>query len=173
MKFAHSSIESGKRFAAGKFTPRIRRCAMNLVKRKNADSPLGHLQDPMSNVLSRFFDDWQMGDFGAKNWLPLDIAESEDEFTVQAELPGLNSEDVDISVVNNMLTISGEKKVEKEDKGKNYYHTERRYGSFHRSLQLTSNVDQNKVEASYKNGILTITLPKSENAKARKIPVKS
>ena len=89
---------------------------------------------------------------------------------VKAEVPGCRAEDIDISVHGNTLTINGE---EKEEKKKGYYHVERSYGSFRRGLTLGSEIDTAKIEAACKDGVLTITLPKSEKAKAVKVKVKS
>jgi len=103
----------------------------------------------------------------------MNLAESEGEVTVTAELPGVDPKDVDISVSDNLLTIRGEKKQEKEDRKRNYHYVERRFGSFHRSIQLPSSIDANKVDASFKNGILTVTLQKRQDAKPKRIAVKT
>jgi HSP20 family protein len=112
-----------------------------------------------------------LGDFAPK----MDIDETEKEITVSAELPGLKPEDVDISLDDNILTIQGEKKEEKEEKDKHSYHMERSFGSFARSVRLPSEVDTGKIDASLKDGLLKITLPKSQEAQeeSRKIPIKS
>lgn len=109
-----------------------------------------------------------LGDFAPK----MDIDETETEFTVSAELPGLKSEDVDISLHDNTLTIQGEKREEKQDEDKHSYHMERSYGSFARSVHLPSEVDAEKIKASLKDGLLKITLPKSVEAleKSKHIP---
>jgi HSP20 family protein len=105
-------------------------------------------------------------------WPAVDIAEDENAITVKAEVPGCKAEDIDISVHGNTLTISGEKKTEEEKKEKGYYHLERSYGSFRREFTMPANADPNKVEASCKNGVLTVVLPKSEKEKAVKVKVK-
>lgn len=105
-------------------------------------------------------------------WLCAVSADSENEIVVKAEVPGCKAEDIDISVHGNTLTISGEKKAEEEKKEKGYYHLERSYGSFRRELSLPGDVDPDKVEASCKNGVLTVTLPKSEREKAVKAKIK-
>ena len=111
------------------------------------------------------------GDFAPK----MDIDETEKEITVSAELPGLKPKDVDISLDDNILTIRGEKRAEMEDKDKHSYHVERTYGSFARSVRLPGQVEAEKIEANLKDGLLKITLPKSQEAqeKSRKIPIKS
>lgn len=103
----------------------------------------------------------------------IDVGETDAEIKVVAELPGLDEKDVEVSLVNNVLTISGEKKSENENKGDNYTHVERSYGAFKRSFRLPAEVEADQVDATYKNGVLTITLPKSAVALAKKIEVKA
>jgi len=91
----------------------------------------------------------------------VDIRESDKEYIVVAELPGLEENDVQVSLSHHTLTISGDKKAEKRDKGKNYYRVERSYGTFSRSISLPDEVDEDKIEAAFKNGVLTINLPKT------------
>ena len=106
-------------------------------------------------------------------WTPaVDIAEHDDQFVVKAELPGVNKDDVKITLENNILTIHGEKKQEKETKKENYHRVERSYGSFQRSFTLPTTVKSNKIDASYKDGVLQISLPKAEEAKPKQIEVK-
>jgi HSP20 family protein len=107
-------------------------------------------------------------------WYPVvDVREAEGELVLQAELPGLRSEDVNVGVENGVLTISGEKKqhVEEGHEGSNYRLVERRYGRFERSFTLPRSVDAQKVQAEFANGLLTVTLPKAEAAKPRRIEV--
>jgi HSP20 family protein len=138
------------------------------VRRREGDrSSLARLHDEMDDLFKGFFGDWSRN-----RWPALDIAENDTEFTVKAEVPGCKAEDIDISVHGNTLTISGEKKQEKEEKGKGYHHAERSYGSFRRDLNLSSEIDSDKVEATCKNGILSIKLPKTEKTKAVKVKVK-
>jgi HSP20 family protein len=105
----------------------------------------------------------------------VDVVEKEKEYQVSAELPGLDEKDIEVSVSDDMLTIKGEKKEEKEEKAKNYYLSERRYGAFQRSFQVPSGVDAEKIEASFQKGVLTVTLPKSPEAqkKEKKITIKA
>jgi HSP20 family protein len=147
---------------------------MDIVKQRNNSGSLGTLQDQMNDLFGRFFEDWPLSSVErGLGWLPVDLAEDDEQFTVKAELPGLSSDDIDLSVVGDTLTISGNKKVEKEDEGRNYYHVERRYGTFRRGVRLPSTVDGEKVQARYNNGVLTVTLPKADHAKPRRINVKS
>jgi HSP20 family protein len=107
-------------------------------------------------------------------WSPsIDVRENERELTVKAELPGIDPDDLDISVSGDVLTISGQKREESEERGEGYYHSERRFGSFRRSVPLPVAVDQEKISAEYERGVLTINLPKSEKAVAKRIPVSS
>ena len=106
-------------------------------------------------------------------WSPLvDIAEDEKEYLIKAEIPDIKKEDVKLTVQDDVLTISGERKSEKEDKGKKYHRIERTYGSFMRSFTLPEDADGSKVSAEYKDGMLNVRLPKSEKAKPKSIEVK-
>ena len=103
----------------------------------------------------------------------VDVVETDDTVVVKAELPGMEPKDVDISVSGDKLTIKGERKAEKEEKGKTFYRMERGYGSFCRTIELPASVEADKAKADYKNGVLEITLPKTEQVKAKKIPIKT
>jgi HSP20 family protein len=106
-------------------------------------------------------------------WTPLvDISEDANEYLVKAELPELKKEDVKVSVENGELTISGERKIEKEEKGKKFHRIERSYGSFLRSFTLPEAVSGDKVSAEFKDGLLTVHLPKDEKAKPKTVEVK-
>ena len=123
--------------------------------------------------LNRFFDgfssDWDNTD---TTWSPsVDIAETETEYEVKAELAGLRKEEIKISVEDNVLKLSGEKKAEKEDKDKNYHYVERSFGHFERSFRLPKDVRAEEIKAKYKNGILSVEIPKSELVKPKEIPV--
>jgi HSP20 family protein len=101
----------------------------------------------------------------------LELKEDENQFILHLDIPGMERKDLDISVVGNTLTVKGERKEEESKKGKGYFYSERRYGSFQRSIELPAAVKADKVGASYKNGVLELTLPKSEKAKAKQIKV--
>jgi HSP20 family protein len=106
-------------------------------------------------------------------WSPLvDITEDEKEYVIKAELPDVKKEDIKLTVEDNVMTISGERKYEKEEKGKKYHRVERAYGSFMRSFTLPEAADGSKVSAEYKDGVLNVRLPKSEKAKPKSIEVK-
>src|SRR5438445_12472135 len=111
-------------------------------------------------------------DITLADWTPLaDITEDEKEYLIKAELPDVKKEDVKVTVENGVLTISGERKFEKEEKKKKYHRVERAYGSFMRSFSLPDQADASKVKAEFKNGMLTVHLPKSEKAKPKQIEV--
>jgi HSP20 family protein len=105
----------------------------------------------------------------------VNVAETDQEVRVTAELPGMDENDIELSLQNGMLTIKGEKKEEHEDKGTNYYRSERSYGSFRRTISLPQEIDTGKVEANFKKGVLTVVLPKlpEPQSGARKISIKS
>jgi HSP20 family protein len=105
-------------------------------------------------------------------WPAIDVAEKEDAMMVRAEVPGMKPEEIDISVYGNTLTISGEKKEAREDQGDGFYHVETSYGSFRREVALPTEVEEGKIEAVCKDGVLSITLPKAEKNKAVKVKVK-
>lgn len=102
---------------------------------------------------------WPAGEIWSKS-PAVDVVEKEKEYEITAELPGIDASNIDIKLASGMLTIKGEKKEEKEEKKKDYYLSERRFGSFQRSFQLPDGVVEDKIEASYDNGLLTIKLPK-------------
>ena len=105
-------------------------------------------------------------------WAPaIEVFEKEDKFVVKAELSGMKEEDIDISVVGDTLTLKGERKAESEVKEEDYYCCERSYGSFSRSIAVPSNVDANKIEANYEDGVLEVSLPKAPEVKPKKIAV--
>ena len=106
-------------------------------------------------------------------WSPLvDITEDDKEYVIKADLPDVKKEDVKLTVQNDVMSISGERKYEKEDKGKKYHRVERAYGNFMRSFTVPEDADGSKVSAEYKDGVLNVHLPKSEKAKPKSIEVK-
>jgi HSP20 family protein len=113
------------------------------------------------------------GRFMSRQFVPaLDVSENDDEFVVKAELPGIDPKEVDINLTGDLLTIKGDKKDEKEEKGENFHTIERSYGSFSRSFQLPCDVQEDKIEAHYKDGVLDLRLPKAENAKRKSVKIK-
>jgi HSP20 family protein len=146
---------------------------MDIARSRPTGGPgISRLRNQMDDLFRRFLDDGDMIPW-AGNWMPaIDVAEKEDSFLVKVELPGMKADDINISVQGNTLSISGEKKEELEEKDKDFYHTERRFGSFRRDVALPAGVDASKIDASFRDGVLTIDLPKSEEEKHRKIKVK-
>jgi HSP20 family protein len=107
-------------------------------------------------------------------WAPaVDVSETADQVVIKAEVPGMEAKDIDISLAGDVLTIKGEKKSEREEKKENYHLVERTYGSFSRSLKLPTAVDADKIEASYKQGVLTVSCPKKEEVKPKAIEIKA
>jgi len=125
----------------------------------------------LQREMDRLFDDFFRR--GGLMRPSVDVVETDDTVVVKAELPGMEPKDVDISVSGDKLTIKGERKAEKEEKGKTFYRMERCYGSFCRTVELPVSVEADKAKADYKNGVLEITLPKTEQVKAKKIPIKT
>lgn len=130
-----------------------------------------------NDVFGRFdrLFDFNDGNRFSMAWSPVtDVRENEDGLYVTVELPGMNSDDVSVSVENGILSISGEKKqvTEEGDSESNYHIVERRYGSFERTFRLPRGVDADKVKAKFENGLLNIDIPKSEKAKKRQIEIK-
>ena len=137
--------------------------------------PLGELstlRHEMDRLLERFFGEVPSLGLPGGTWEPrLDLSETKDTLTIKAELPGLEAKDLDVSVSGDVLTLKGEKKQEKEEKDEQRHVIERSYGAFVRMVRLPAPVAQDQIKASFKNGVLTINLPKTEEAKQKAIPV--
>lgn len=103
----------------------------------------------------------------------IDLVETEEAFVIKADLPGIKQDEIDLSITDNVLTIKGEKKSEKVEEGESYHFTERTTGTFTRSIPLPTLIDQEKVTAAYRNGVLEVSVPKHEQVKAKKIEIKS
>ncbi|CUS99313.1 HSP20 family protein [Candidatus Kryptobacter tengchongensis] len=132
------------------------------------------LQREINRMFDRFFRGFEEEEeLKVMKWSPrVDISETDDEYIVRADVPGVSKDDIKITIKDNVLTISGEKKQEKETKNENFHRIERVYGSFTRTFTLPGAVKVDKVEARFKDGVLTIKLPKVEEAKAKEIEVK-
>ncbi|MCA9240075.1 MAG: Hsp20/alpha crystallin family protein [Planctomycetales bacterium] len=134
--------------------------------------PLTFFREEMDDLVNRFLPH----DDQANSLFPvtpsLDLSETDTEVQVRMDLPGVKPEDIDIQLNGNQLRVSGERKEEKEDKGRTYHRIERRFGAFSRSVTLPCEVEEDEVAAEFHEGALTVTLPKSEQTKSRKIPVK-
>ncbi|HEY0006907.1 MAG TPA: Hsp20/alpha crystallin family protein [Pyrinomonadaceae bacterium] len=135
---------------------------------------LRSLQDEVNRLfstnLSRAFGDEGLTSGG---WMPsVDIFENKDQIVLEAELPGMNREDFDLTIENNVITLRGERRFEKKDDSDNYHRVERSYGAFTRSFTLPQTVSAENATAEYNNGVLRVSLPKREEVKARRIEVK-
>lgn len=135
-------------------------------------------RDPVHRFFNRFWEDTfrsgiDAGSSASRSWNPaVDIKETEDALTLLAELPGMAKDDVDVSLEKNVLTISGERRFEKDVEKESFHRIERSYGAFARSFTLPNNVKTDSVEASFDNGVLAIRLPKLEEAKPHKIKIR-
>jgi HSP20 family protein len=130
---------------------------------------LTSLQGEMNRLFSTFFDD-NGGSTG--RWAPaMDLIEKGDHLVLKADLPGLSEDDVKIEIQDGLLTISGERRSEKEEKREGYYRMERASGSFSRSLTLPEGVDADKIDASFDKGVLEVRIPKPEERKPRRIAI--
>lgn len=122
-----------------------------------------------SRFPSSFFDSY----FSDDTWAPLiDIVEDKECFSVTVELPGLKKEDIDISIDDSTLIISGKRESKKEEKEKTYHRIERSYGSFYRAISLPRDIDENKIKAAFNDGVLEVSLPKSDKSKKKQIEIK-
>ncbi len=146
---------------------------MNLV-RFNPSRDLWRIRDDMDRLFNQFFSrPFDSEELPEVDWSPrVDIMEKDNEYIVKAETPGMKKDDIKITMQDNVLSIKGEKKEEVKEEDKNYHLCERRYGKFVRSFRLPTPVEAKKINASYKDGILSIVLPKSEEAKPKEIEIK-
>jgi HSP20 family protein len=151
-------------------------------------TPLATLREEVDNIFDRFAEDWpSLPKLFGKGWAypitdlerrlkhlrlgitpRVDVSESDDSYDIEVELPGMTEKNIELTLSDDSLTLKGEKKVEREEKKKNYHVSERSYGSFQRTFRVPNGVDHNKVEAAYTKGILNISLPKTEVAKSNK-----
>lgn len=128
----------------------------------------------LENRLQHIFNNWPLDTEGANGseWVPaVDLAEEEDKYILTADLPGLTKEDINLSITDDVITLKGNRKTESEEKKKGYHRIERSYGSFQRVFRIPGGVDSGKVEASFKNGVLNVALPKPEESRPRQIDV--
>ena len=147
---------------------------LNSLSRWNTQSPNLTPRDPFFRLFDTFFNQDLAGNEDVSNraWMPpVDIQETEEGYRLIAELPGMTKDDIAITLENNVLRLSGERKFEKDAKKESYHRIERAYGNFQRSFSLPIQVDSEKVEAAFKDGVLTIAVPKAEQARPRKIAI--
>ena len=135
---------------------------------------LSSLQSEMNRLFNTFFDTPTTGGNGgaARRWIPsMDLVETDEHFVLRADLPGLSEEDVSIELEDNVLTVSGERKAEHEEKKEGFYRVERSFGQFRRSLTLPEGVDADKIAATFDKGVLEVRIPKPEERKPRKVAI--
>jgi len=140
--------------------------------RRDNEHPFQRLHEEMDSLFDDFFREFSMGPFEERHagaFSPhIDVAETDKEIKVSAELPGMDDKDIEVNLNKDSLMIRGEKKEEKEDRNKDYYHVERSYGSFTRTIPLPVEIEGDKAEAHFKKGVLTVTVPKSSKAVEQK-----
>jgi len=155
-----------------------RRNKQDMRIRSECDDAFGSFYRDMNNLVDRFFGGFDIEPFGggeltSGEFMPrVDVNENDKEIKVTAELPGIDEKDIDVTLSRDSLNIRGQKQEETEDKGKDYYRSERRYGSFQRVIPLSSEVDQSKAEADFRKGVLRIRLPKTPEARASRRKIK-
>ncbi|NNC67903.1 MAG: Hsp20/alpha crystallin family protein [Gammaproteobacteria bacterium] len=171
-----------------KATKRKSKAKKSIAKTGEVVTPLATLREEVDNIFDRFAEDWpSLPKLFGKGWtypiadlerhmkLPnlditprVDVSESDDSYDIAVELPGMTEKDIELTLSDDSLTLKGEKKIEREEKKKNYHVSERSYGSFQRTFRVPNGVDHNQVEASYSKGVLNVSLPKTEIAKSNK-----
>jgi HSP20 family protein len=136
---------------------------------------LNTIQTEMNRLFNTFFDSptpANGGQIAVRRWIPaMDVVETEDHFVLRADLPGLSESDVNVELDDRVLTISGERKAEHEQRSEGYYRVERASGSFNRALRLPEGVDADGIQASFDNGVLEVRIPKPEQPKPRKVAI--
>ncbi len=145
------------------------------VNRWDPFRDLNSLQERMNRLFEDANRGWRADEPSATtSWSPaVDIYETESEIIVQAEVPGMERKDIELTLENNVLTLKGERRFEKEGKDENYHRIERSYGSFSRAFSIPAMVDEKMIKADYKEGVLAIILPKKEKARAKQINITS
>jgi HSP20 family protein len=132
---------------------------------------LDSLQGDMNRLFDRFFEG-RTGNATSRRWIPaMDLVETDDHLVLRGDLPGMTEDDVNIEIKDNVLTVSGERKAEHEDKGEGYHRVERSFGSFSRSLSLPQGIDPDKIEANFANGVLEVRVPKPAEAKPTRVQI--
>ena len=144
----------------------------------NELSQVNQLRNEIDRLFERFISTpWSLMErdipsWFSSSWMPvIDISETDKEVTINLEAPGMDSKDIELSISGKTLTIQGEKKEEKEENGKNVYKMERRFGSFRRSVDLPEEIDENSINAEYKNGLITIKANKVQDKQRKKIQI--
>ncbi len=144
---------------------------MAIVRWRPMVRPVLPLEEEVNRIMRNFLRVFGEEESPFETFPAVDIREKEDSFVIEAEIPGMDKNDIKVSVQDDVITISGEKKVEREVKGYEHIRIERSCGKFSRSFRLGIPVEADKVKAKYKNGVLTITVPKSEKVRGKEIPI--
>ena len=130
--------------------------------------PIGSLREEMENLITRF------GGNGSGGLMPaLDLTEVDGGYQIKLDVPGMKAEDINIDINGDLVTVTGERKVEKEEKGEKFHRVERQFGAFSRTVRLPFAVKEDKVDAQLKEGVLTLKLPKTDEAKSHRIKIKA
>jgi HSP20 family protein len=135
--------------------------------------PFQTVREEIENLWSNLTSEGGNGWFAPMVVPPIDLAETDNSVRVRMDIPGIKPDEIDVQLNNNVLTVSGQRQEEKEEKGQTFHRVERRSGAFSRCVTLPAAVAEDKVDAQYKDGVLTITMPKTEEAKSRRIKVKA
>ncbi len=141
--------------------------------KSGTDNPIANLQRDMNHVFDAFWSRFGQGGLTLQDWpwsgadARCDVVETKDAVEIAVELPGMEMKDIEVNVADDVMTIKGEKKVERQEEKKGYYLSERNYGAVYRTIPLPPGVDGEKAEASFKNGVLTVKLPQTPEAKAK------
>jgi HSP20 family protein len=133
---------------------------------------ISSLQQEMNRLFSSFFDTPPVGAGAARRWIPaMDLVETDDHFVLRADLPGVSEDDIELSLTDNVLTVSGERKAEHEERGDGFYRLERASGAFSRSLTLPEGVDGDAIAATFDKGVLEVRIPKPAERKPRRLQI--
>lgn len=149
----------------------------SLIPWKKRDREIVNMRKDFDNLFDRFFNEPAFSIpklFSEKNWYPnVDVSEGKKDIIVKAEIPGVDKEGIDISLDGRLLTINGEKKHEKEESDEHFHRVESSFGFYKRTIELPAEVDESKVDAKYKNGVLKIRLKKAKEIEAKRIKIKT
>src|SRR5918996_1704561 len=133
---------------------------------------LDSLQGDMNRLFDRFFEGRTANGIGSRRWIPaMDLVETDDHLVLRGDLPGMTEDDVDIEIKDNVLTVSGERKSEHDERGEGFHRVERAFGSFSRSLTLPQGIEPDRIEAKFENGVLEVQIPKPAEAKPTRVQI--
>ena len=126
----------------------------------------------MNRLFDRFFEGRPANGIGSRRWIPaMDLVETDDHLVLRGDLPGMTEDDVDIEIKDNVLTVSGERKSEHDERGEGFHRVERAFGSFSRSLTLPQGIEPDRIEAKFENGVLEVQIPKPAEAKPTRVQI--